>query len=92
MQPAPLSEECQTGCNDAEAHCILNLQLCDVKEVASELMNERSQTPQKRTDRTSLNKYAEKLLSILRSRNSGRNQQKALSTRSAASAFWWSAI
>ena len=64
MQPAPLSEECQTGCNDAEAHCILNLQLCDVKEVASELMNERSQTPQKRTDRTSLNKYAEKSLSI----------------------------
>ena len=40
MQPAPRSEECQTGCNDAECHCILNLQLCDVKKVANELMNE----------------------------------------------------
>jgi ADP-heptose:LPS heptosyltransferase len=42
MQPAPLSEECQRGCNDAEAHCILNLQLSDVKDVFNELMNERS--------------------------------------------------
>jgi heptosyltransferase-2 len=42
MQPAPLSEECQRGCNDAEAHCILNLQLSDVKDVSNELMSERS--------------------------------------------------
>jgi ADP-heptose:LPS heptosyltransferase len=42
MQPAPLSEECQRGCTDAEAHCILNLLLSDVKEVSSELMSERS--------------------------------------------------
>jgi hypothetical protein len=42
MQPAPLSEECQTGCIDAQAHCILNLQLSVVKDVFSELMNERS--------------------------------------------------
>jgi len=42
MQPAPLSEECQRGCNDAEAHCILNLHLSDVKDVSDELMNERS--------------------------------------------------
>lgn len=46
MQPAPRSEECQTGCIDAEGHCILNLQLCDVKKVADELMNEWSQTTQ----------------------------------------------
>jgi ADP-heptose:LPS heptosyltransferase len=42
MQPAPLSEECQRGCNDAEAHCILNLQLRDIKDVSNELMSERS--------------------------------------------------
>lgn len=45
MQPAPRSEECQTGCKDAAAHCILNLQLSDVKEILNELMNERSHTP-----------------------------------------------
>jgi ADP-heptose:LPS heptosyltransferase len=44
MQPMPHSEECQTGCNDAEAHCILNLHLCDVKKVADELLNEWPQT------------------------------------------------
>jgi ADP-heptose:LPS heptosyltransferase len=41
MQPAPLSEECQTGCVDAQAHCILDLQLSVVKDVFNELMNER---------------------------------------------------
>jgi ADP-heptose:LPS heptosyltransferase len=38
MQPEPLSEECETGCNDAQAHCILNLHLSDVKRVSNELM------------------------------------------------------
>jgi ADP-heptose:LPS heptosyltransferase len=47
MQPEPLSEECQTGCVDAQAHCILNLQLCDIKKVANELMNEWPQTAQR---------------------------------------------
>jgi ADP-heptose:LPS heptosyltransferase len=42
MQPAPLSEECQTGCIDGQAHCILDLQLSAVKDVFTELMNERS--------------------------------------------------
>ena len=38
MQPSPFSEECHTGCNDAQAHCILNLHLNDVKQVSNELM------------------------------------------------------
>lgn len=42
LQPAPLSNECRSGCNDSEAHCILNLRLSDVKEAFNELMNEQS--------------------------------------------------
>lgn len=44
MQPEPRSEECAPGCCSREAHCILNLQLSDVQEMACELMQERFHT------------------------------------------------
>jgi len=46
MQPLPLSEECHTGCLDAEAHCILNLRLEDVQDAFREFTQEQSHTRQ----------------------------------------------
>jgi ADP-heptose:LPS heptosyltransferase len=60
IQPAPLSEECQQACNDSEAHCILNLHMRDVQEVADELMNDLVANSAKRSNCTSVNQYAEK--------------------------------
>ena len=44
MQPAPLSSECEMGCNQSEAHCILNLDLPDVKQLVDELMTDTAQS------------------------------------------------
>jgi ADP-heptose:LPS heptosyltransferase len=46
MQPLPRSKECEGGCLDAEAHCIMNLELSDVRGVFREFMQEQSLTRQ----------------------------------------------
>ncbi len=44
MQPHAFSKKCHAGCNQSDAHCILNLHVHDVQQLLDEVMTARSLT------------------------------------------------